>query len=582
MQKQLEEDLEKEPIRERKKTVYVETDPRILNRVKLYESRVKLNKSLKEEQDYYKKLYEQNRANMRERMRKLKQFLKDKKDSSKTSEEFFEKYKDFFAEYGVKSYDELLKLISNYDKDNPDETDKDLIEKYKKKLKIEKQLSKEGENGFSIIPPLAQFNNIEIHNNSSENKFFIKNCKTFKGEIRKSDEKNEFNIIPDRKKYMKEKTKTYEINKIKNNSITFSKNKKIKYDSDTELIISSNNINIFLEKQENKILSKGENYTENGIPVNELINSKIKQILGKLSENDKINYQKVEQIMNNINNNKESELKKFFTKNNFCIDCDQVFDKENKEQNLLHKEHNFIHIDNNILNDIDEELNININELDYNDSLNKIYLTLKKEQNKVLKYGKNIIINFYADLLFHLYEIIVNNNSIEDLNESIIKINELYKNNIQYKEGINSNFKNYFSFYVNRITKLSYYKLKKIEKLMAELYDINNNKYLKNDEADIIDDNSDSDNDNNFFNSFKVKMNDVDKNFEKDVIGINSTNKQLENEDNKTYFLRLGLDLKFKYGKTQSISDLYNKAKEKKIEPKFYEEFIKNELNIEI
>ena len=142
MQKQLEEDLEKEPIRERKKTVYVETDPRILNRVKLYESRVKLNKSLKEEQDYYKKLYEQNRANMRERMRKLKQFLKDKKDSSKTSEEFFEKYKDFFAEYGVKSYDELLKLISNYDKDNPDETDKDLIEKYKKKIKNRKTIVK--------------------------------------------------------------------------------------------------------------------------------------------------------------------------------------------------------------------------------------------------------------------------------------------------------------------------------------------------------------------------------------------------------------------------------------------------------
>ena len=67
-----------------------------MNRVKIYEDREKKNKSLKEEQEYLQKLYEQNRANMRERMRRLKQFVRDKKDLSKTSEEFFEKYKDFF------------------------------------------------------------------------------------------------------------------------------------------------------------------------------------------------------------------------------------------------------------------------------------------------------------------------------------------------------------------------------------------------------------------------------------------------------------------------------------------------------
>ena len=44
--------------------------------------------------------------------------------------------------------------------------------------------------------------------------------------------------------------------------------------------------------------------------------------------------------------------------------------------------------------------------------------------------------------------------------------------------------------------------------------------------------------------------------------------------------MRLGLDIKFKFGKNESISDLYNKAKEKGIEPKFYEEFIKKELNV--
>ena len=163
-------------------------------------------------------------------------------------------------------------------------------------------------------------------------------------------------------------------------------------------------------------------------------------MFSKFSENDKINYEKMEQLMQNINNNNETFND--LLKKNYCIDCNQDFNNENKEECLLHNEHNFIQIEKNIFNDIDEELNININELDYNDSLNKIYTHLKKEQNKILKNG-NCVINFYADLLFYLYEIIVNNNSIEDLNESIIKINDLYQENIALK---NDEIKNIFYF----------------------------------------------------------------------------------------------------------------------------------------
>ena len=385
------------------------------------------------------------------------------------------------------------------------------------------------------------------------------------------------------KKYISEKIKVYEINKNSNENedLFFIKNKKIKYDDNTELKISSNINDILLKKKEKNILSKGDEYTENGIPIKELIDSKIKKLLSKLSEDDKNNYEKVEQIMQNINNKNNNELFNELSKINYCIDCNQNFNNENKDECLLHSEHNFIHIEKNIFNDIDEELNIDINELDYNDSLNKIYNHLKKEQNKILSQGNNIIINFYADLLFHLYEIIVNNNSIEELNETIIKINDLYKDNIESKneEIINNYFKNYFLLYVQRITKLSYLKLKKIEKLMADLIEINNEIY-KNDEANIFDDNdSDGENKNNYyFNSFKVKRNDIDKNL--DEINFNNTNKQLENEENKKYFLRLGLDIKFKYGKINSISELYNKAKENEIEPNNYEEFIKKELNI--
>ena len=110
---------------------------------------------------------------------------------------------------------------------------------------------------------------------------------------------------------------------------------------------------------------------------------------------------------------------------------------------------------------------------------------------------------------------------------------------------------------------------------MAEILDINN----KNDEeADIFEDSSDSENQDTYFDTLKVKRSEIDNIFEKDE--INNNNKQLDNEGNKKYFLRLGLDLKFKYSKNESINELYNKALEKGIEPKFYESFILSELNV--
>ena len=573
--------LESQKSREKeKKKVYIETNEHIMNRVKIFEDREKKNKSEKEELDYRKKIYEQNRANARERMRKLKNFLRDKNDMSKTDEEFFENNKEFFAQYGVKSYYELLKLIHNYDKENPEELEREIKEKFKKNLKIENQLFGEGKNGFSIIPKFEnKFQNLKIDSSFLPEKLLSnKNCKIFNKNLQECQEIKEY-IIPDMKKYLKEKMKLYEVNNLTNEGLTYPAMKKTIYNPETDLIVSSNIINIFIEKIPNKILSKGENYSQNGIPINELLDTKIKKILGRLSDNDKNNYEKVQDIINNLDNNKNKNLYKNVLGNNFCINCDKSFDNKDPEQCSFHSEHNFIQIDKNIANDLDEELNIDINELDYNNSLNKIYQNLKKEQNKVLKYGKKIVINFYSDLLFHLYEIIVNNNSIEDLNESIIKINDLYKTNIEPQEGIiNEYFKKYFFFYVIRITKLSYNKLKKIEKLLADLLDVNEDR-SQHEETDIIEDTSDIENQYTFFKTLKVKKNEFNNIFEDDLINLDN-NKQLEGEGNKKYFLRLGLDLKFKYGKNESIHDLYNKAKEKGIEPNYYETFILEELNV--
>ena len=151
-----------------------------MNRVKIYEDREKKNKSLKEELDYRQKIYEQNRANM-EKMRKLKQFLKDRRDFTKTNEEFFEIHREFFSQYGVKSYDELLKLISNFDKENPEEVEREILEKYLKNLKIEKQLYEDGKNGFSILPKIDnKFENLKISLPSlSDNIYYSRSSNNF-------------------------------------------------------------------------------------------------------------------------------------------------------------------------------------------------------------------------------------------------------------------------------------------------------------------------------------------------------------------------------------------------------------------
>ena len=186
-----------------KKKVYIETNEHIMNRVKIFEDREKKNKSEKEEFDYRMKIYEQNRANARERMRKLKNFLRDKNDMSKTDEEFFENNKEFFAQYGVKSYYELLKLIHNYDKENPEELEREIKEKFKKNLKIENQLFGEGKNGFSIIPKFEnKFQNLKIDSSFLPEKLLSnKNCKIFNKNLQECQEIKEY-IFPDIKKYL--------------------------------------------------------------------------------------------------------------------------------------------------------------------------------------------------------------------------------------------------------------------------------------------------------------------------------------------------------------------------------------------
>ena len=538
------------------------------NALKIFEESVKKNKDYKDEETRRQKLYEQNRINMRERMRKLKEFILENKKKAKSNKEFFEQNKKFFEEeYKVKSYDELQNLINDYNKENPEEVEREQREKYKKYLVVDHSPT----NNLSMIPEAKIYDNSKMKIDSGIINNYIKNSNNRFTKLENCIKTNEYNFIPDTKEYISNKTKTYEINNLNNDEILGVK--KIKYNNESELVEASNVVSITYEKVKHNSIVSSENYSQNGIEVEELRNRKIKNFLKKLSDEDKINYNKVETIIQDIKNRNKDE-NQFVTNNSFCLDCNSCF---MKGEEGTHTNHFILQVENLSNNgfDIDDELNIN--DIDYNANLNKLYETLKKDQIKILKYGNNKFINFYGKILFSLYEIIINNNSIEDLNASIINIYDNYKKEIESNNQCQY-LKEYFLFYVKKIIKLTYFKEKKIEKILADLEgeDLEIQiEVIEKDQNNGINDNEQMSKLASFSSgnlsgiiSPKISGN----------IDIKSNLDKYNEEDKKKYFLKLGLSMKFKYGKNCSISDLYTKAKEQNINPKDYEDFLMKEL----
>ena len=553
-----------------------------MNKLKIFEDSASKNQYLIEEERRRQKLYEQNRQKMRERMRKLKDFI-NQKNLNKSNEEFFEENKQYFLQFGVKSYDELMNLINIYDKENAEEAEREKREKFCKSLRVDHLTN----NDISISPDIRFLNNLKLSLNSNINSIDIKRSNTYYKNLENCNKTNEYNFVANKKDYISKKSKNYEIKKFDNEEIPGIK--KLKYDNETELIKSSNIANITCGRTERNSIFPSENFVQNGIPIDELRRRKIKNMLLRLSEEDQNNYKKVEEIIGDINNkenlennNKDNNKNLFLKKNeNFCIDCNESFDPEVIGDHQNHCILNSPYFNNGGYNNTDMDIDgeLNINDIDYNANLNKIYEILKKDQNKILKNGNNDLIDFYGNLLYSLYEIIINNNSIEDLNSSIITINNDYKKENE-SEDICQFFKNYCSFYVHRIIKLTYFKEKKIEQLLADLEEENADVEIK-----IIDLNENQLNslenmikyNNNSTNKLEdIKSPKINENFDniKDI-------EQYSEEEKMKYFLKLGLALKLKYGKNDDcITELYFKAKEQNIEPSYYEEFLSKELNV--
>ena len=157
---------------------------------------------------------------------------------------------------------------------------------------------------------------------------------------------------------------------------------------------------------------------------------KVKKIIEKIEK---------ENIINKII--KEMDVPIHFM---FCINCYECF---NTNGIINHNEHFLFKID-----DFKNE-----DELDYNESLNIIYSNLKKMQKKILVNRDKKLIKYYGKLLFHLYDIINNNNCYEELLLSIININENYLN--EYKLGtFQGVFRDLFLLFCQKISKITFLK----------------------------------------------------------------------------------------------------------------------------
>jgi len=568
--------FEKTPDKDRKNNINKEKrksvmSDNILNTLKFFEDNIKKNNDYKEEEMKRQKLYEQNRINMRERMRKLKEFILENKKKAKSNEEFFEQNKKFLEEeYKVKSYDELQNLINDYNKENPEEVERDQREKYKKHLVIDHSPT----NNLYMIPEAKIYDNSKMKIDSGIINNYIKNTNNNFTKLEMCNKTNEFNFIPDTKEYINNKTKLYEKKNFNNEEILGTK--KIKYNNESELVETSNVACITYEKVKHNSIVSLENYLQKGIEVEELRNRKIKKILGKLSEEDKSNYNKVEYIFTEIKNKNKDE-NQFVINNSFCLDCNSCF---KKEEEGAHTDHYILQVENLSNNGVDIDDELNINDIDYNANLNKLYETLKKDQIKILKYGNNKFINFYGKILFSLYEIIINNNSIEDLIASILTIYDNFKKEIE-PDNQCQYLKDYFLFYMKKIIKLAYYKEKKIEKILADLEE-------EEEDMDIQIEVKEKEQNNDINNNEQIsKLGSYSSGNLSGIISpkisgnidIKSNIDKYSEEDKKKYFLKLGLSMKFKYGKNCSISDLYTKAKEQNINPKDYEDFLMKELS---
>ena len=210
-------------------------------------------------------------------------------------------------------------------------------------------------------------------------------------ELNECSKINEENIIHTKDEYFKNRIKSYTVGYANKEEIIGIK--KIKY-NENELRESLSQVNITFEKKKSRI----EAVSENGLPINDLRLSK-RTISKNISDSERVN-KIMEEIENNHIVNKIIKFKKITENDLFCINCYECLNPNEVDS---HSEHIVLKIID-FKNDDDE--------LDYDGRLNIIYENLKNIEKKIIKTGNINLMKYYGKLLYSLYDIIINNNSI--------------------------------------------------------------------------------------------------------------------------------------------------------------------------
>lgn len=645
------------------------------------ENRIKKFKEIQNEEDRRRAILEQNKLRYKNKIRKIREEIQNAKDSS-TKNKLYQDNLEFFQVLGVdnpnKMENEIQQfqyLIDQYDNDlneNPEEDEEEEEEEEENieennnnnLLQTSEQISYTGplNNNISKYSSSYDKNCIEIQRPLNETNLERISFIGKRSDIATSKERISFlGEKPKIKKYTIEPQSSYDIT---NNNIkkydrdvqpeekeSFSLNKqKHKF---KELITDSNEQTTFVsnKKYENlEILNKVNNFyippsmTKFNQRINNeqlTINNNIVTIDindNNINNNDLIN-NFLKEKKNNINYEKNiiSSLEEMIVLHYEIGDCIIPFDPcfldvlctncyecVKYEDMDSHSEKCVIKI---------KEFQDNKYEDDYNTQLYKLYQSLKNKENSIKKSNNPDLISFFNNLLAQTYSVVINNNSIEELNTSVSNILSSFKDYDQ-KHTFTQNYKVYFSITYQRISQLIYKKLNAMQYTLEENDDdydeddfdfekqpenIEHINYMKNQlsdlqtktqkandqliewkkQAKILENNLKKPN-----NKIQQKINDINSDINSrsdnnDVMslltaqisdlpdynnhGVDINFDDFNDEDKKKYFINLALEYKFKfpekYNTENALADMYEKAKYLNINPNNYNEFILNEFN---
>jgi hypothetical protein len=154
-----------------------------------------------------------------------------------------------------------------------------------------------------------------------------------------------------------------------------------------------------------------------------------------------------------------------------CYDCVKFSEVDKHGDTcVVQEEENYVELD---------------GEEDYNARIYKLHESLKKKQNEIYKTNDEQLIFVYEELASLVYEILINNNSIEELDLSIAKLNEILTGRLN---SLNSFYKFTFVIFGKRLSQLVYAKLKDMEKILMCVKQENDDELeVAEDEEDLED-----------------------------------------------------------------------------------------------